>query len=137
MVGAADVCDIDVVIPAMIDASPHTGGRPQRIAFAGDQALLDPTPDAAHPITLAYVARIPALSDANPTNWVLQQAPQMYLYASLLEAEPFLANDARGAVGHGLPGRARWPARSALDGQSEAAARACAGRWRPLRHRDG
>lgn len=95
---ATDVCDIDVVIPAMIDASPHTGGRPQRIAFAGDQALLDPTPDAAYPITLAYVARIPALSDASPTNWVLQQAPQMYLYASLLEAEPFLANDARAAL---------------------------------------
>lgn len=64
----------------------------------GHPALLDPTPDAAYPITLAYVARIPALSDANPTNWVLQQAPQMYLYASLLEAEPFLANDARAAL---------------------------------------
>ena len=95
---AADGCDIDVVIPATIDASLRVGGRPQRIAFAGDQALLDPTPDAAYPITLAYVARIPALSDANPTNWVLQQAPQMYLYASLLEAEPFLANDARAAL---------------------------------------
>lgn len=90
--------DLDVVVPEAIDGSPHTGGRPRRIAYAGGVAMVDPLPDAAHPITLAYVARIPALSNDAPINWVLQQAPQMYLYASLLEAMPFVAYDERAAT---------------------------------------
>jgi len=41
-------------------------------------------------LTLDYYARIPALSDANQTNWLLQRAPDIYLYGSLLEACIFM-----------------------------------------------
>lgn len=42
-----------------------------------------------------YYARIPALSTAAPKNWLLATGPDIYLYGSLLEAEPYLKNDPR------------------------------------------
>ena len=45
--------------------------------------------------TLIYYAKIPALSDANPTNWLLTRYPDAYLYACLLEAMPYNEEDAR------------------------------------------
>lgn len=42
-----------------------------------------------------YYARIPSLTAAAPTNWLLSTGPDIYLYGSLLEAEPYLKNDPR------------------------------------------
>lgn len=42
-----------------------------------------------------YYARIPALSDSTTTNWLLRDAPDVYLYGALLEAAPYLNNDPR------------------------------------------
>ncbi|USE79483.1 hypothetical protein NDR89_23110 [Cupriavidus gilardii] len=42
-----------------------------------------------------YYAKLPSLSVANPTNWLLADGPDIYLYGSLLEAEPYLKNDPR------------------------------------------
>ena len=51
----------------------------------------------ANTVSLAYTyyARIPALTDAAPQNWLLITGPDIYLYGSLLEAEPYLKNDPR------------------------------------------
>lgn len=46
-------------------------------------------------ITLTYYAKIPALSNSNTTNWLLTKAPMVYLYGSLLQAAPFMMDDAR------------------------------------------
>jgi hypothetical protein len=46
-------------------------------------------------VTLVYRQGIPPLSDAFPANWLLAKHPDLYLYAALLEAEPFLRNDTR------------------------------------------
>jgi len=62
----------------------------------GDYFLLVPNPDSAeYTYSLYYYARIPALSDNNVTNWLLTNNPNIYLYASLLEASPYLKDDAR------------------------------------------
>jgi hypothetical protein len=44
---------------------------------------------------LEYYGTISPLTNTNSTNWLLDFAPDLYLYGSLLEAEPFLVNDAR------------------------------------------
>ena len=44
---------------------------------------------------LTYKKAFPALSVTNTTNWMLLQRPNIYLYATLLEAAPFLQDDAR------------------------------------------
>lgn len=60
--------------------------------------------DVSAGVTLAfdYYAKIPALSDTNPTNWLLEDGADVYLYGSLLEAAPYLNNDARIATWQGL-----------------------------------
>lgn len=47
---------------------------------------------------LNYWAEIPALSDANPENWVLTREPGLYLYGALIEATPYIKDDARAAI---------------------------------------
>lgn len=48
--------------------------------------------------TLHYYAQIPALSGATPQNWLILARPQIYLYATLLEAAPYLHDDARTTI---------------------------------------
>lgn len=57
--------------------------------------LVAPTPDAAYPFEIVYYEVPELLSEAVQTNWFTENAPQLLLYASLLEAAPFLKNDER------------------------------------------
>ena len=57
--------------------------------------LLVPTPDEAYPFEIVYYQMLPLLDDENQTNWLTEYAPQVLLYAALLEATPFLKNDER------------------------------------------
>lgn len=45
------------------------------------------------PYTLNYWQRLPSI--ALGTNWLIGEAPDLYLYATLLEAAPYLKNDSR------------------------------------------
>jgi hypothetical protein len=57
--------------------------------------IVAPTPDVAYPIEILYY-ELPVLLDENTqTNWLTQYAPNLLLYATLLEATPFLKNDER------------------------------------------
>lgn len=49
-----------------------------------------PTPDMAYQFELQYYELPEPLSAVNQTNWTTQYAPQLILFASLLEAMPFL-----------------------------------------------
>jgi hypothetical protein len=49
-------------------------------------------------LNLRYYARFPALSTTNPSNWLLANGPDAYLWGTLTEVEPFLYNDARMAL---------------------------------------
>lgn len=54
-----------------------------------------PTPDQAYNFEVLYYERIAPLSSTNQTNWLTQNAPNAMLYGTLLQAMPFLKNDAR------------------------------------------
>jgi len=56
---------------------------------------LAPTPDQAYNFEVLYYERIAPLSTTNQTNWLTQYAPNAMLYGTLLQAMPFLKNDAR------------------------------------------
>lgn len=67
---------------------PVTGGSagvPVYWAIEGNQIALDIEADQAHTFTFRYRQRF-SLSSANPTNWLLTNHPDVYLYASLLSA---------------------------------------------------
>lgn len=57
--------------------------------------LISPTPDSAYPYEILYYELPPLLDDTTQTNWYTEYAPNILLYASLLEATPFLKNDER------------------------------------------
>jgi hypothetical protein len=42
-----------------------------------------------------YYAQIPSLSVSNTTNWLLTEAPDVYLYATLIQSAPYLKEDER------------------------------------------
>jgi hypothetical protein len=70
-------------------------GKPEYFTIVGNQIEIIPTPDAEYTGELTYYAKITALSDANTSNWLLAYAPDLYLYGALLEAAPYLRDDAR------------------------------------------
>ena len=57
--------------------------------------LVAPTPDVAYNFEVLYYERVQPLDSSNQTNWFTIYAPQALLYGSLLQAMPFLKNDAR------------------------------------------
>jgi hypothetical protein len=56
---------------------------------------LIPTPPSSVELTITYYAKIPALSSTQTSNWMLAKAPDLYLYATLANAAPYLQNDER------------------------------------------
>ena len=53
------------------------------------------TPDTTYSVPLLYYAAPAFLSDSNTSNVFLANCPDLLLYGSLAEAEPYLMNDAR------------------------------------------
>ncbi len=63
-------------------------GTPRFYAIADGSISFAPINSAAN-ITMLYIRRIPALTAAAPTNWLLTMAPDLYLYGTLLQAHLF------------------------------------------------
>jgi len=72
-----------------------TSGKPNSYTIVGDNILFGPTPDGAYDYSMTYYKSFDALADNTPTNWLVLNAPDLYLYGTLLQAEPFLMNDER------------------------------------------
>lgn len=83
--------------PEQMDACTRTAssGRPRFYGLYGGMVRLHPAPDRPYDGELVYLAAIPALSDANPTNWLLTQHPDAYLYGALAQSAPYLRADER------------------------------------------
>lgn len=77
------------------NAVSSTSGKPTEYTILAEQFQLSPAPDFAYTLSLLYYAAPDFLSDSNASNEFLVNVPDMLLYASLLEAEPYIMNDAR------------------------------------------
>lgn len=75
--------------------SGNVAGCPRYFTVFGTEMELAPTPDSAVTLEMIYRANLPALSDTQNDNWLLLQAPDAYLYGALLEAAPYMKEDAR------------------------------------------
>ena len=78
-------------------AQENAAGTPRMYTHADGQFQLYPTPDATTNFELLYYQKIPSLI-TNTDNWLLLEAPDVYLYGALLHSAPYLAEDARIAV---------------------------------------
>jgi hypothetical protein len=87
--------------------NPTTTGTPRFYAdYDYSHWLIAPTPSSALPMEILYYEIPPLLDDSNQTNWFTEYAPNALLYATLLEATPFLKNDERIATWEGFYNRA-------------------------------
>lgn len=81
------------------DNSDDRQAKPTQFYHVGSASSialsLYPNPDAAGFVYLTYTQKVPALSDSATTNWLLSDAPDVYLYGSLLHAAPYLQEDNR------------------------------------------
>ena len=57
--------------------------------------LIAPTPASAQTLEILYYEQPRFLGEEFQTNWLTEYAPDLLLYATLLEATPFLKNDER------------------------------------------
>lgn len=77
-------------LPEMMAIST-TEGRPEY--WAVDETLVFERPcDAVYSLIFRYVKGF-ALSDSATTNWLLTNHPDVYLFATLVEAAPYLRDD--------------------------------------------
>jgi len=80
------------------DGYTYESGRPLYYTILASTIKFGPTPDTAYTMPLLYFAAPAFLSDANTSNVFMANCPDLLLYASLAEAEPYLMNDARIAL---------------------------------------
>ena len=78
------------------EMTKYTGsGKPKFFGVVGGQLRIVPTPDSTYTTELIYYAKLSKLSTSNTSNWLLASSPDIYLYGSLLQAAPYLQDDAR------------------------------------------
>lgn len=68
-------------------------GRPSVFTIEGANLVFGPIPDTGYTGKLTYFAAFPALSSTPHGTFTAN--PDLYLYGTLLQAEPFLKNDKR------------------------------------------
>ena len=87
--------------------NPSVVGVPYYYAdYDYEHIFIAPTPDLQYAFELQYYELPEPLSTTNQTNWTTQYAPQLLLYASLMEAMPFLKTSERIPEFQGLYDRA-------------------------------
>lgn len=99
-VGAAlvltgEIVELPVIAITSVQFAPTATGRPTCCAVAGEAIYVSPTADQDYTLELIYHRRIPALSDSVTSNWVLETAPQLYLYGALIESVGFTNETAK------------------------------------------
>lgn len=86
-----------LTIDAMDEQASHytASSKPRFFTVVGDQFRVQPTPDNTYTAELTYYAKLAKLSNSVTSNWLLASSPDVYLYGSLLQAAPYLQDDAR------------------------------------------
>ena len=73
---------------------PEGGGNgvPRVYTLETNQVLLGPVPDGVYPVTTLYYARFSPLA-TTPTNWLLTNHPDVYLFGALADAADFIDSE--------------------------------------------
>ena len=91
------ITPLSYITPEMMSRmwAGSTTGKPQVFTIIADNVRLGPSPDAVYTTSMLYYKTFTALSDSSTTSDMLTNNPDVYLYGTLLEAEPFIMNDER------------------------------------------
>lgn len=83
-----------------VSGGAATGSRP--LAYTIEAGSIRVWPSCDCTILALYQPRLPQLSEAEPTNTILDQHPDLYFFGAMLFAEGYVANDSRAALFKGL-----------------------------------
>lgn len=76
----------------LIRSSGLSNGKPTIYTIVDEQVQFERSPDSAYVAEMLYWKKFNPLSDAAPTNWLLTNAPRVYLNGALAEAAEFIQN---------------------------------------------
>ena len=83
------------VSPEIFEAWNLGQGMPKFYTIIANEIRIGPTPSGVYEMEMLFWRKFPTLSSTTMTNWMLLNSPDIYLYGSLMEMEPFIQNDAR------------------------------------------
>ena len=89
---------LQYVSPEIYEAWNVGSGQPKYYTIIANEIRLGPVPAGVYEMEMLFWQKFPNLGTSTPTNWMLQNSPDIYLYGSLMEMEPFIQNDARTAL---------------------------------------
>ena len=72
-----------------------TSGTPKFYTILANEVSFGPIPATVMEVEMLFYKKFENLSGSVATNWLITNAPDIYLYGSMLEAEPFIMNDER------------------------------------------
>lgn len=96
--GATYYGEIEIVPAEKLSHYKQTYGAtgvPRAGALLDGVLVLAPAPDTSYTLDIVYEWELVALSDSAPSNWLLANHPDIYLYATLVESAPYLKDDPR------------------------------------------
>ena len=88
-----------------LKSASSTTGKPRYFAITGADFEFYPAPDTTYEIEVIYYKSIAPLSDSNTDNFLLTNQVDIYLFGTLVQAEPWLMNDERIGVWGALLGK--------------------------------
>jgi len=69
-----------------------TSGTPKHYTLEAENIVVGPTPDSSYTGRLLYYKKFSSLSADSDTNWILTNAPGVYLFGALAEAYRYIRN---------------------------------------------
>lgn len=114
------VRDLQYATPSVFSRNGRVteSGLPVFYTIIASEFKFAPVPDTNYTLQILYYASPDFLSDSNSSNVFLANCPDLMLYGSLIEAEPYLMNDARIQLWAGMYDRG-MAALTAADDASE------------------
>ena len=96
-VNTSPLTTLSYVTPEIYDRlwGGSTQGTPKFYTILADEVSLGPIPASVQEVEMLFYKKFDNLSASTTTNWMITNAPDIYLYGSMLEAEPFIMNDER------------------------------------------
>jgi hypothetical protein len=99
-VNTTPLTTLSYVTPEIYDRlwGGSTSGIPKFYTILANEISLGPIPDSVMEVEMLFYKNFTNLSSTVATNWLILNAPDAYLYGTMVQAEPFIMNDERVAL---------------------------------------
>ena len=96
-VNTSPLTTLSYVTPEIYDRlwGGSTSGTPKFYTILANEVSFGPIPGSVMEVEMLFYKKFDNLTTLSPTNILLTDSPDLYLYGAMLEAEPFIMNDER------------------------------------------